>query len=172
MRLLLASMLLVAAGCAAVPEPPSTTVTLVRHAETEDSGTRDPALSARGRARAARLGQRLAPHCPDAVLATPYRRTQETARLAAAACSDRPAEVTVVPIGEGGVAGYVADVAARVRALPVGSRVLVVGHSNTTPQAVNALAGTALADIDHGTYGRLFTVTVSEGNGALRESAY
>ena len=145
---------------------------MVRHAETEDDGTRDPALSARGRDRAERLGARLAPDCPDAVYATPYRRTQETARLVAEACTGEAAEVVIVPIGASGVPGYVADAAARVRALPPGSRALVVGHSNTTPQVVNALAGTALGDIDHDAYGRLFTVTLGGETGELREEAY
>ncbi|MEL6617188.1 MAG: phosphoglycerate mutase family protein, partial [Bacteroidota bacterium] len=156
MRLLCLAVLLSLVGCTAAPEAADTVVYLVRHAEAEDDGTRDPALSARGQARAERLAGHLG--AVDAVYATPYRRTQGTAVPVAQASG---VETVVVPIGEAGVPGYVADVEARVRALPAGSVAVVVGHSNTTPQVAGALSGVEMENLNHDQYDRLFVVTFS-----------
>lgn len=99
----------------------------------------------------------------DAVYATPYRRTQQTAASLAKASG---IEVVVVPIGEGGVPGYVDDVVARVQALPRGSVAVVVGHSNTTPQVAGAFSGEALAFLDHDLYDRLFVVSLDAADRA------
>lgn len=168
MRLVLLVCLFAVAGCASSPEATETVVYLVRHAEAQDDGTRDPALSARGQERAARLAAHLG--SVDAVYATPYRRTQGTAAPVAEASG---VETVVVPIGEAGVPGYVADVAARVRALPAGSVAVIVGHSNTTPQVAGALSGTEMENLDHDQYDRLFVVTLAgDGPGVLDVRTY
>ena len=48
-----------------------------------------------------------------------------------------------------------------------GNRLLVVGHSNTTPTLVNALVGKEqFPMIDESEYGDLFVVTISEAGDA------
>ncbi|OZC04237.1 SixA phosphatase family protein [Rubricoccus marinus] len=162
MRALLSSFA-VLIGCTGTPEvPPPTTVYLVRHAEAADDGSRDPALSARGHERARRLAMRIGR--ADAVYATPYRRTRQTAAPLAKASG---VEVVVVPIGDGGVPGYVDDVVARVQVLPRGSVAVVVGHSNTTPQVAGAFSGEALAPLDHDQYDQLFVVSLDAADHAI-----
>jgi broad specificity phosphatase PhoE len=63
---------------------------LIRHGETDDNARRvvqmpDAALSARGRAQAARLGERLRDAGIVRLLSSDYRRAQETAEAVAAA---------------------------------------------------------------------------------------
>ena len=176
MRTLSSRADVLASGCASAPRQrlPATVVYLVRHAEAQNDGTRDPTLSPDGQARAERLAERLAPLSVDAVYATPYRRTQQTAAPLAEASG---VDVIVVPIGDwnmdGNVERYIADVAARVRALPAGSVAVVVGHSNTTPHVAGALAGTDMEDLPSDMYDRLFVVTLDGAEpGALETTTY
>ncbi len=146
-----------ASGSRAEREVGMTTVILVRHAEKEAGP--DPALSPAGRARAQALvgavrdalpaGERL-----HAVLATNTKRAAETARLAAEA---HGIGVTIVPLA-GGVDGYYDDVVRRIREEHVGQNVLVVGHSNTTPELVERLAGVSGLSMSEAEYERLFIV--------------
>lgn len=129
-------------------------VFLVRHAETEPDGTRDPALSAAGRARAARLAGLLRDAGVDRVLTSPYARTRTTAR--AVAGDDRP------------VAEYdpsdLPALAARLRR--EGGRVLVVGHSNTTPELVRLLGGDPGPPIREDEHDRLYVLVPGGAGGA------
>lgn len=174
MRLLVLVLLL--AGCAASPEPNEkgvgpneevgfeTVVYVVRHAETEEDGTRDPALNEEGEARAARLVE-VVVELVDAVFTSPLRRTQLTAAPTASAAG---VTMDVVPFDEGGIEGHVAETVRRVRAVTPGSVVLVVGHSNTAPAIAGLLAGTELDDLDHEDYGTVFVVSLSPGGGVGR----
>lgn len=66
---------------------------LVRHGQSEfnvhynrtgiDPGIRDPGLTEEGRAQAERAAATLAPHAPERIIASPYRRTIETASIIA-----------------------------------------------------------------------------------------
>jgi probable phosphoglycerate mutase len=70
---------------AAVPPSPDLLLLLVRHAEQRTMRTHDAELSARGRAQAQRLAERLARIPLTAVVASPLRRAIETATTVAAA---------------------------------------------------------------------------------------
>lgn len=163
MRCLVLALLL--AGCASAPDPApvgyETVVYVVRHAEAEEDGTRDPALNAEGEARAVRLVEALTEPV-DAVFVSPLRRTQLTALPSASASGVTP---EVVPIGEGGIEAHVAETVRRVRAVEPGSVVLVVGHSNTVPAIAGALTGQSLHDLAHDDYGTLFVVSLPPGGG-------
>ena len=141
--------------------PAPLSVFLVRHAETEADGSRNPGLSATGAARATRLAERLAHANLGAAYVTEYRRTQETAAPVAAR---HGVEVSVVPFGAGPTEAYAARLAMRVRAdagrLGAKTGVLVVGHSNTTPALAEALTGRAIPPIAEDEYDRLVTIVV------------
>jgi phosphohistidine phosphatase SixA len=126
-----------------------TIVVLVRHAEKEEVGD-DPVLTSTGRERGARLAHVLSEGGLDAVYASQYRRTQETAEIVASAVG---IEVTIVDARD------VEGLAARLREEHAGQRVLVVGHSNTVPAVVRAL-GAEAADIPEDEYDDLFVVYV------------
>lgn len=134
---------------AAVEAAPAT-LYLVRHAEKADDGTDDPPLTDAGTARAQHLAAMLADAGIDAVYATRYRRNQETAAPLA--------EALGVPVTTYAAQG--AALADTLRARHAGQDVLVVGHSNTVPQLLDALVGAdAYDDLSEQEYDALFVVT-------------
>lgn len=142
----------------------ATVVVVVRHAEKGNDDPRDPALSPDGEARAKALAATLAGAGLDAVYATQYRRTRQTAAPAADAAG---LPVQVRPIDADNAAGYGASLLREIRALPAGSTVLVVGHSNTVPLLVEAFAGTAGPAMPESEFDR-YTVVVLPADGAPR----
>jgi broad specificity phosphatase PhoE len=139
------------------------TIIFVRHAERADGGAgagmgaapADPALSAAGEARAARLAAMLADAGIKAIVATEFRRTQDTGKPLAAKLG---LTVEVVPAKD--TAGLVAMVK-RDHASDV---VLVIGHSNTLPDLIKAFGGRAITMRDD-EYDALYVL--SPGTGAL-----
>lgn len=131
----------------------ATTFILLRHAETTGGGN-DPALSALGQERAAELLRVLQNVPLQAVYATNYQRTTQTAQPVAA---DRGLAVQFYdPFAPGPLADAV------LAAYP-GKAVLVVGHSNTIPALLNVLTGTNdFPQIPDTQYDNLFIVTVFE----------
>lgn len=122
------------------------TIVLVRHGEKAEGS--DPELSAAGQARAQVLAKTVKGARLTRVLATPPKRTQQTAGPAAAG-----AGVKVEPVSlEGGGAIHIARVANEARKAKPGETVLIVGHSNTVPEIARALgdsAPVALTDCDY-----------------------
>ncbi len=154
--LLLVLLLLPMAGCAE-----RTTVILVRHAE-KVAGSGDVALTEPGRARATRLAELLKHAGITAVFATPYERTRGTAQPTAQALG---IEVTVTPIS-GATSAFAQSFAARVLQDFKGKTVLVVGHSNTTPEVIAALGAPAVPAIPDAEYDNLYIVQVESGGRA------
>lgn len=150
MRLLLPLFFLFAANVAfAQQSETATTLFLVRHAEKADQTDASP-LTGRGKSRAAKLAETLRDANVQAVYSTAYVRTRETARPLA-----EKHGLTVQPY-EAKDEGF-AKILLKAHE---GQRVLVVGHSNTIPKLVNALAGTNLSNLNDAEYDALFVVTV------------
>jgi len=126
-------------------------VYLVRHAEKVDD-SRDPALNHVGKERATLLARMLHDAGVTHVWSTDYLRTQHTARPLAVA-----AGLSVTSYDPRDLPGF----AAKLRSSA--GRHLVVGHSNTTPQLVQALGGDPGTPIDDGEYDRLYVVTIAGG---------
>lgn len=116
-------------------------VIVVRHAERADGGAgtapmtgapADPLLSAAGEARAEKLAATLAESGITAIVATEFRRTQDTAKPLAAR------------LGLTAQIVKAADTPAlleRLRTVHANDVVLVVGHSNTMPAIIKGLTG-------------------------------
>jgi broad specificity phosphatase PhoE len=134
-------------------------VVLVRHAETRSDGTRDPSLTAEGRARAEALAAALSDAKVTAVVTSSFRRTRETGAPTAAFFELEPSTVAITR--EGGLAGHVASVTESVHSAPEGV-VLVVGHSNTVPRIVAALGGPAGPDLAEDDHASLFTLVLHD----------
>jgi broad specificity phosphatase PhoE len=169
-RALFAGMLaalLLSGACAGVRAQEGAVFVVVRHAEKSDDGTRDPPLSAEGGARAQALARRFADTRLVAAYATPFRRTQETARPAAALHG--VALTTYDP------ATPAVQLAARLRSQYPHGVVLVVGHSNTVPEIVAALCTCRIAALGEDEYDAIYTIRVTpDGRGVLdvgRQSA-
>jgi len=126
-----------------------TVVVLVRHGEKVDE-SRDADLSATGRARAQALAAMLKEAGIGAVYSTDYIRARETARPTAELAS-KPIEV----YDGDGLAAFAKNLRSR------GGRVLVVGHSDTTPELVSLLGGEPGPPIASDEYDRLYILTLS-----------
>ncbi len=132
----------------------ATVIYLVRHAEKAKEGGRDPLLTPEGTERALRLSNILKEAKLDQVYSTEYQRTQLTAGPTATALGQK-----VEAYNPRDLKGF----AQQLKAEKKGDRLLVVGHSNTTPTLVNALVGKEqFPMIDESEYGGLFVVTISE----------
>ena len=128
-------------------------VVLVRHAEPATGGD-NPGLSAAGRRRAATLAEMLAGAGITAIFTSELRRTKDTAAPLAALLSIRPVEIADAP----------AAAARQVKA--AGKRVLVVGHTNTVPQVIEALGGPANVVINAKEFDRMFVLQVPANRAA------
>jgi len=150
--LLLALLLLTAAA-----SPNVTTVILVRHAEKVTEGmANDPPLNAGGIERAKELARVLGAANVAAIYTTPFRRTRDTAAPLAAARGLTPIDVAA---GK----SYPADVVAKLLAEHAGETVVVVGHSNTTPDVLRQLGIANPPSIADSQYDDLFIVTLATG---------
>jgi broad specificity phosphatase PhoE len=162
--ILMAVLALAMSGVEAVAQQ---TVFLVRHAERADDGTgvpamsmtkgADPDLSEAGRARAESLAALLKDAKITAIIATEYKRTQQTAAPLATTLG-----VTVTTIK----ANEPAELIKAVKA--AAGNVLIVGHSNTMPDVMRALGAPAPAAIADNEYDNLFVLTVGTTTTILR----
>ena len=135
----------------------TTTIIFVRHAEKEANSGDDPGLSAAGKRRVAELTRQLVDADVvagvDAVYATPYRRTQDTAKGVADALG--------LPI-------FTYDPSDNEAVLETilkkhkGKIILVVGHSNTVPTLIADLgASKKVPEIQEGgEYDNIYIVSI------------
>jgi broad specificity phosphatase PhoE len=124
-------------------------VLLVRHAERADGGAAanpgmsnapaDPALSAAGEARAARLATMLADANIKAIFASEFRRTKDTGAPLAAKLKTPVQSMS---------AKDTAALVAKLRKDHAKDVVLVIGHSNTIPEVIKALGGPSVTMAD------------------------
>jgi broad specificity phosphatase PhoE len=155
-RLIAVLLPLVFAFVAFAHEPSQlTTVILVRHAEkVTDPAIKDPALTPAGEERAQTLARMLAGNDIAAIYTTPYIRTRSTVAPLAAA-----KKLTAIEIAAG--ASYAHDMAAKLREQH-GGTVVVVGHSNTTPDVIKALGIENPPAIPESEFDNLFIVTIGD----------
>jgi len=115
----------------------TTTIVLVRHAEKQVGAINDAPLTPEGELRAARLAQMFGDAETFGRIGNIYvsdtRRSQQTAAGLAQRLTLTPVVVDAKSSAE--------DLARRVLKENRGGRALIVGHSNTVPQLVAALAG-------------------------------
>lgn len=133
-------------------ETPITTYYLIRHAEKDrtDSTNRDPELTEAGRKRAESWAIILKDVDFDIVYSTDYNRTRQTAQPLA----EKNKLETIIYDPE----KYYNE---EFQEKTSGKKLLIVGHSNTTPQFVNAILGEKkYEDLDDSENGGLFIVHV------------
>jgi phosphohistidine phosphatase SixA len=141
-----------------------TTFVLIRHAEKESDGTKDPALTAEGRQRAQDLAQLLSQANISAIYSTPFQRTRQTVQMLA---KDHQLEILEYDPFEETV------IQEMINRHP-GGLVVISGHSNTTPQFVNQLIGEErYPQLDESDYGNIFMVTTEKiGKGTVIQLRY
>lgn len=134
----------------------TTTIIFVRHAEKDTSVAGDPPLSELGQKRAAELTRQLVDADViagvDAIYATPFRRTQETARPLADAL-DLPISTYDASDTE--------DVLKMILEDHKGKIVVVIGHSNTLPVLIaNLGASKQVPRIDEDEYDNIYVISI------------
>ncbi len=133
-------------------EKTTTTYFLIRHAEKDrsDPTNKDPELTKEGIERAQKWASYFEEISLDQVFSTDYRRTQQTAMYVA---KDKNIDIAIYDPRD----LYNEEF----KSLTHGENILIVGHSNTTPQFVNAIIGEEkYTDIDDNENGILFMVSV------------
>ena len=137
----------------------ASTVILVRHAEKAARPADDPPLTNDGQARAKDLAAAVADAHVSTVIATQFVRTQATAKPVA----DAAGKTTIIVPATADPKAHADSVAAKVRAAPAGSAVLVVGHSNTIPLIIAALGGPKMQDLCDAEYSNMFVMQMAGG---------
>ena len=128
------------------------TYILVRHAEKEQ-GVKNPNLTEKGAARAKELARTLEHISLDGIFSSNYNRTLATAQPIATAN-----KLETIVYNPSNLSEFKEQLLSE---YPNGS-VLIVGHSNTTPDLINLLMGeNRLAHLREKEYDDLFVVTIS-----------
>ena len=163
---LLSLIALLIAGVAYGMEPPvkpstlgCTTVIVVRHAEQTDPDEADPPLSDAGQDQAKALAAALEHSGVQAIYVTQFQRTKDTAAIAA---RQLRVPVTEFPVDRAKLADHAPALAAKILAEHRGGIVLVVGHSNTVPAIVDALAHVKIRPIEKTEFDRFIVVSAGE----------
>ncbi|MDR9415611.1 MAG: phosphoglycerate mutase family protein [Gracilimonas sp.] len=132
-----------------------TRLIFVRHAEKMDDGTRNPHLSDKGKVRANRLASILQEDFDiTTIYSTDYYRTMETA--------DPLAEQLGLSVRSYGLQNP-DSLMNDILKLHDGEDILIVGHSNTTPNLVNIVLGEPrFEQLDESDYSNIFVVLLRE----------
>jgi phosphohistidine phosphatase SixA len=143
-------------------------IVLVRHGDTSPDVPGDRPLNALGLKRANDLAAALNDMKPTAIIATPFRRTQETAKPVASAFK---LALEIIPYRGAMLESHVKEVAAAVRRHSGGS-VLVVGHTNSLPPLVRALGGPQIKAICETTFDNLFMMVPAASGARFVQARY
>lgn len=126
---------------------------LVRHAEKQTDGGKDPGLTDAGMFRAEQLATWFQDKNIRDIWSSDYRRSRGTA------------EPLVSSLGLELTLYDPRDLPALARdLLDKRNNALVVGHSNTTPELARLLCGCVISDMDESEYDRLIVVVVTDGD--------
>ncbi|MFM7855055.1 MAG: SixA phosphatase family protein [Flammeovirgaceae bacterium] len=127
-----------------------TTVILVRHAEKENDGSKNPELSEAGKKRALVLANMFSKAKIDAIYSTNFKRTEATV---APLASQHSLPITHY---DGAKPAEVDEMISKWK----GGTILICGHSNTTPAIINRLIGKEeYKTFDDGDYSNLIILT-------------
>jgi len=124
------------------------TLYLVRHAEKQANGSRDPFLTEAGQQRAKRLAAWLKDKGIEDIWSTGYDRTRDTGQPLVT----KPGlELSIYdPSNQSVLVGHL---------LGRKNTALVVGHSNTIPELARLLCDCEIADMDDSEYDRLIVIS-------------
>ena len=125
------------------------TIYLVRHAEKAHDSTKDPALTEQGQSHAERLAELLKDKNIMAIYSTDFKRTRLTAKPLA---DQLGIEIKLYDYKK------LSDLANTLKNSK--QNILVVGHSNTTPELVQLISGKEVALIKENQYDNLYIVKI------------
>lgn len=130
----------------------TTTYYFIRHAEKVDN-SQNPDLSEIGLERANLWNKIFSEVSFDEIYSTDYKRTIQTATPTTA---DNKIQIKLYNPKTIAIDSFKKET--------LGKKVLIVGHSNTTPNFVNQIINQKIyADIEDTTFGNLYIVTINDG---------
>ena len=138
------------------PSNVDATFYLLRHAEKQSDGTKDPHLTEQGRQRAEFLAQQLSLANITKIYSSDYHRTQETAKP----LSDLYG-ISVESYNPKELEAFAQNLKTET------GNIVVVGHSNTTPTLAALLSGQEVDAIDESEYENLYQLTLIDGKARL-----
>ncbi|MFT4642301.1 MAG: 2,3-bisphosphoglycerate-dependent phosphoglycerate mutase [Candidatus Azotimanducaceae bacterium] len=157
--ILFLSVIVMVLSCEIQNKENSTTYYLIRHAEKENDGTKNPHLSKKGLERVEKLKTFFANKKINAVYSTDYWRTKETA-------------IPIAEINSLSIELYNPD-SLKIDSLIKKDKhknVLIVGHSNTTPFLVNEILNESKYQvISEDVYNEIFIVKVNRKGEVIDE---
>jgi len=140
-------------ACQTAPGPNDTfKLYLVRHAEKQADGSRDPELTETGKLRSANLANWFEDKNIRDVWSSDYKRTRDTAKPT---LSRLGLELNIYDPGD--------LPALRKVLLSNQNNALIVGHSNTTPELARLLCQCDIDDMDDSEYDRLILISIIDG---------
>lgn len=142
---------------AVIAADPITTVILIRHAEKSTVPADDPVLTEQGKSRAKELTRILGDTGIQAIYTSQYDRTRLTADPIAKQLSIPTKQID---------AKNTADLVSEVLSKNKGQVVLIVGHSNSVPEIIQAFGGPAMDEIDQTQFDNLFVLTICQPGSA------
>ncbi len=131
---------------------------LVRHAEKQVDGTRNPDLTEKGQNRAQRIAVLLKNTGITQIYSTNYQRTLMTAKPLA-----QELALKVELYDPRNLTAFAKKLKTK------SGKILVVGHSNTTPKLATLLSGKAVKLMDESQYQHLYLVTTIGEQSTLLE---
>ncbi len=161
-------LLLAVVALSCVKDAPGiTTIYIVRHAEKDvsDPKNQDPELSVEGVERAVALADKFKEIKLNAAFATKYKRTSQTAYYSA--------KKSIIEVQTYDAQDY-RGIAELVKTKHSGQKVLIVGHSNTVLELLDAFgASRPLASLSDEDYDFLFELRIDpKGKAELRTQHY
>jgi len=148
LRILLVLLASCLTGCMYAADNDNTfTLYLIRHAEKQSDGSRDPGLTTAGMDRAQKSADWLQDKDIVDIWSSDYKRTRNTAEPL---LEELNLDLKIYDPGN------LPALAERLR--DNGSNALVVGHSNTTPELARLLCQCDIADMDESEYERLIVI--------------
>ena len=142
------------------------TIILVRHAEKDasDPTSANPQLSAEGKKRAERFARLIKKYKPRRIYATNYLRAAQTA--------EPIANLRKIPV-QTYDAGKLAELVTEITSFKKGRRIIVVGHSNTTPALANLLIKeNKYKQMPDTEYGKIWIIRMKKGKVWVEEISY
>ncbi len=137
--------------------PDSFTIYLVRHAEKQQDGSRDPELTEVGVARSEKLAGWFVGKNIEKIWSSDYKRTRNTATPILSKL-----DIDMVLYDPGNLPELTENL------LTQQHNALVIGHSNTTPQLARLLCDCEIADMDESEHDRLIVISVHDGKAEVK----
>ena len=152
-RFLLVLLAFSLTGCATTADTDkSYKLYLVRHAEKQADGSRDPALTEAGKQRSQQLANWLQDKHIKDIWSSDYKRTRDTAKPL---LSSLGLQLNIYDPGD--------LTALSKNLLDKQHNALIVGHSNTTPELARLLCQCDIEDMVDSEYDRLIEISVVDG---------